>query len=81
MRILFDQGTPVPLREYLGKHNVVTAYELGWSRLKNGELLAAAEVSLDLFITTDQQIAKCIGQICEAVENSQPGDYKELTLQ
>ena len=56
MRILFDQGTPLPLREHLLQHSVVTAFELGWSDLKNGELLAAAEGSFDLFITTDQQI-------------------------
>ena len=56
MRILFDQGTPVPLRDYLDTHAVVTVFELGWSNLANGELLAAAETSFDLFITTDQQI-------------------------
>ena len=56
MRILFDQGTPVPLREHLNSHTVATAFELGWSNLANGELLAAAEASFDLFITTDQQI-------------------------
>ena len=26
MRILFDQGTPVPLRRYLTEHSVTTAY-------------------------------------------------------
>lgn len=56
MRILFDQGTPLPLREHLLKHTVATAYELGWSDLKNGDLLASAEGSFDVFITTDQQI-------------------------
>jgi hypothetical protein len=56
MRILFDQGTPVPLRDHLSGHAVQTAFELGWSSLKNGELLAAAEESFDLFITTDQQL-------------------------
>jgi hypothetical protein len=56
MRILFDQGTPVPLREHLGDHNVATAFELGWSTLQNGELLAAAEDWFDLLITTDQQM-------------------------
>lgn len=30
MRILFDQGTPVPLRQYLTEHSVTTAYEEGW---------------------------------------------------
>jgi len=56
MKILFDQGTPVPLREHLRDHTVATAFELGWSMLKNGELLTAAEHSFDLLITTDQQI-------------------------
>ena len=56
MRILFDQGTPVPLRTYLSPHTVAIAFELGWANLKNGELLAAAETMFDLFITTDQQL-------------------------
>lgn len=56
MRILFDQGTPVPLRDHLIGHVVETAFELGWSTLKNGELLAAAENSFDLLITTDQEL-------------------------
>ncbi len=49
MRILFDQGTPVPLREALVGHVVETAYEHGWSDVSNGELLAVAEdASFDL---------------------------------
>ena len=43
MKILFDQGTPVPLRHHLSPHTVETAYEKGWSDLKNGDLLARAE--------------------------------------
>ena len=30
MRVLFDQGTPVPLRRYLSNHQVSTAFGLGW---------------------------------------------------
>jgi hypothetical protein len=56
MKILFDQGTPVPLKNYLQSHSVETAFELGWSTLENGELLNAAESLFDLFITTDQHI-------------------------
>jgi hypothetical protein len=37
-------------------HNVQTAFEMGWSDLENGALLAAAENSFNLFITTDQQL-------------------------
>jgi predicted nuclease of predicted toxin-antitoxin system len=57
MKILFDQGTPVPLRRYLHQHSVETAAERGWSLLENGELLAAAESSgFDLLVTTDQNL-------------------------
>jgi hypothetical protein len=56
MRILFDQGTPVPLKQRLPEHQVETAYELGWSRLTNGELLAAAEGRFDVLVTTDRSL-------------------------
>ena len=54
MRVLFDQGTPVPLREALAQHEVSTAYERGWSNLTNGELLDTAEQEgFTVFVTTD----------------------------
>jgi hypothetical protein len=57
VRVLFDQGTPVPLREALLDHKVSTAYERGWSTLKNGELLDAAEQnSFEVFVTTDSRL-------------------------
>ena len=56
MRILFDQGTPVPLKEHLPGHSVTTAYELGWSTLRNGELLARAEEQFDVLVTTDRNL-------------------------
>jgi hypothetical protein len=56
VRILFDQGTPVPLRNYLAGHEVKTAAEMGWSTLSNGELLNAAEREFDLLVTTDQAL-------------------------
>lgn len=56
MRILFDQGTPVPLIEHRPGHSIETAYEKGWSVLRNGELLAKAEAEFDLLITTDRNL-------------------------
>ena len=56
MKILFDQGTPAPLRHALLGHTVSTAYEMGWAKLENGDLLSAAEASFDAFITTDQNL-------------------------
>ena len=57
MRILFDQGTPVGIRDYLREHTVRTAREQGWSALSNGELLRAAEdAGFDLLLTTDKNL-------------------------
>ena len=57
MRILFDQGTPLPLRNHLSDHTVVSAFEKSWSELENGELLAAAESEgFGVLITTDQNL-------------------------
>ncbi len=57
MKILFDQGTPEPLRRFLPDHEILTAYEKGWGRLQNGELLRAAEtVGFAAIITTDQNL-------------------------
>ena len=53
--MLFDQGTPAPLRKSLTSHEVITAYEQRWSQLQNGELIAAAEVAgFEVFVTTDK---------------------------
>ena len=57
MRILFDQGTPVPLRQSLTSHVVATAYEQGWAALKNGELLRIAEErGFEVLVTTDTNL-------------------------
>lgn len=57
MRILFDQGTPVPLKQALSAHDVSTAYERGWSTLKNGEFLRLAEEDgFEALITTDTNL-------------------------
>jgi hypothetical protein len=57
MLILFDNGTPAPLRYALKGHVVVEAIERGWDRLVNGELIAAAETAgFELLLTTDKNI-------------------------
>jgi hypothetical protein len=56
MRILFDQGTPAPLRHALSGHTVSTAYEMGWATLANGDLLEAADLGFDVLVTTDQNL-------------------------
>jgi hypothetical protein len=57
MLLLFDQVTPLPLRNYLTDHTVVSAYEKGWHQYENGKLLRAAESEgFDALITTDQNL-------------------------
>jgi len=57
MRIFFDQGVPVPLRRHLPGHTIDTAYERGWSTLKNGNLTDAVERDgYDVLVSTDQNL-------------------------
>ncbi|MGB2623114.1 MAG: hypothetical protein WA857_20745 [Candidatus Acidiferrum sp.] len=57
MLVLFDQGTPVPLRPFFAGHTVETAGQRGWDKLKNGELLEAAEAAgFEVLVTPDKNI-------------------------
>jgi hypothetical protein len=58
MRILFDQGVPLPLRPYLQAHTIHLAEDEGWDELSNGNLLAAAEnAGFELLLTTDKNMS------------------------
>jgi hypothetical protein len=91
VRVLFDQGTPVPLREFLQGHEVATAFEMGWSDLSNGDLLAAAGKLRYQQNRSGRKIAvlvlpfaswpKLQGQAAEiaaAVAGLAPGEYAEF---
>jgi predicted nuclease of predicted toxin-antitoxin system len=57
MRILFDHGTPAPLRSFLTNHTVREAKAQGWDTYKNGDLLIAADAGgFDVLITTDKNM-------------------------
>ena len=57
MFVLLDQGTPVPLRQFLSGHTVRTAAEQQWATLENGRLLDAAEAAgFELLVTTDKNM-------------------------
>jgi hypothetical protein len=56
MKILFDQGTPAPLRHALTGHTTRTAYEMSWTQLSNGALLRAAAAEFDALVTTDKNL-------------------------
>lgn len=57
MRVLLDNGVPRGVASALTGHVVEEARNRGWDRLKNGDLLAAAETSgFDVLVTTDRSI-------------------------
>jgi len=58
LKVLFDQNMPRPLARFLVKHQVFRSAELGWSRLKNGDLLRAAEENgFEVLATADQNLS------------------------
>ena len=56
MKVLFDECVPKPLRSLLTDFEIRTAQEMGWGRMKNGELLKRAEGEFDVFLTADQKL-------------------------
>ena len=57
MKILFDHGTPAPLRHHLREHTVDRSAENGWEMLENGELIRKAEEDgYRVIVTTDKNL-------------------------
>lgn len=57
MKILFDHGTPAPLRNHLREHSVDRSAERGWELLANGDLIRKAEEEgYEVIVTTDQNM-------------------------
>jgi predicted nuclease of predicted toxin-antitoxin system len=56
VRVLLDENLPRDLVSVLAEHEVVTVQGLGWSGLKNGDLLRRAAGHIDAFITMDSNL-------------------------
>jgi hypothetical protein len=56
MNILIDECVPHPIIKFFHEHTVHTTQEMGWDGILNGDLIARAEESFDLFITSDRNI-------------------------
>src|SRR6185503_9412656 len=56
MNILLDECTPRAVKKRLPHLAIRTVQEMGWSGVKNGELLKLAEQQFDVFITTDKNL-------------------------
>jgi predicted nuclease of predicted toxin-antitoxin system len=57
MKVLLDQNVNARFASLLPDHDVVHAHKMGWERLSNGDLIAAAEESgFDAVITADKNL-------------------------
>ena len=56
MKILLDECVDQRFRRDLFGHDVVTVQESGWAGKKNGELLALAAKTYQVFITVDRNL-------------------------
>lgn len=57
MRVLLDECIDRRLAREIVGHEVRTVPEAGWAAAKNGELLALAEKSFDVFVTVDRNLS------------------------
>jgi len=57
VKILLDECVDWRLSRDIVGHDVKTAHQMGWSTIKNGELLALASRHFEAFITVDRNLA------------------------
>ena len=56
MRVLLDECVDRRLAVDIQGHDVKTVPDAGWAALKNGELLARAQLEFDTFVTVDRNL-------------------------
>lgn len=57
MKVLVDECVDWRLSRDIVGHEVKTARQMGWSTIKNGELLALAAKEFDVFVTVDRNLS------------------------
>lgn len=57
MKVLLDECVDWRLSRDLPAHEVRSARQMGWSTIKNGELLALAARDFDVFVTVDRNLS------------------------
>lgn len=57
MRVLVDECVDWRLSREIVGHEVKTARQMGWSTIRNGELLALAANEFDVFVTVDRNLS------------------------
>jgi hypothetical protein len=56
MKIIIDECVPHIVKKELPDHGIKTVQEMGWSGVKNGELLKLVAAEFDVFITSDKNL-------------------------
>ena len=56
IRILLDENFPADFAKEFSSNEIHTVHSLGWSGVKNGELLRRAHAVCDVFITLDRNL-------------------------
>ena len=57
MKVLVDECIDWRLAREIVGHEVKTARQMGWSTIKNGELLKLAEKEFQVFVTVDRNLS------------------------
>jgi hypothetical protein len=57
VRVLLDECVDWRLSRDIVGHDVKTARQMGWSSIKNGELLVLAAAHFDVFVTVDRNLS------------------------
>ena len=57
MKVFVDECVDWRLSRDIVGHEVKTARQMGWSTIKNGELLALAAKAFDVFVTVDRNLS------------------------
>src|SRR5436190_16233274 len=58
MRVLLDECIDRRFAKSITGHTVKSVSQIGWSSLKNGELLKKAESNFDVFVTVDRGLSQ-----------------------
>jgi predicted nuclease of predicted toxin-antitoxin system len=57
VKVLLDECVDWRFARDIPGHEVKTAREMGWTAIKNGELLSLASENFDVFVTVDRNLS------------------------
>ncbi len=57
MKVFLDECIDWRLARDITGHDVATARQMGWTSIRNGELLALASQQFDVFVTVDRNLS------------------------